>query len=604
MRLYIDGTEADLSPSQVVTNQYNSALTNFSLQGDKSYNYTLPNTQKNRNLLGISENYQQKTEIKNPISSMQIGGLRVIEGKMRPKKKNRQSIQVDVIVPPAGMSADFWNTSIRKLDLGSDTLPSVPVITDFWAISMDSFGVAFGGASGAKSNLRAYLQFGLHTIEVIVNNVTIFRHRLTNTYFEANFGELSAKFAEYNTSPSLAGTKLYLSDNYINIEGSAVRNVKLKVYFATRPDVFGYLEFTSFKRLEYNSVNFYLKHENLKSKKYFFPTIQAPKFYNEQGEYEGVINARNGIELKLADWRTRTMLPLVPSFYFADIFEKIILLIGYTWKAPLDERLSTLSICSFRDFSGQMPGTDFPINVYRNKLVFADYMPDWSVLEFFDQFALLAGGMWIFDTNNRTVEFVSFDKIINAKPVVIHNVDIKEESYDKITEYQLAYSDLITEEQTSEQLKSFFADTPVVENGTKLNQKLIPLAPLATPEQQAYCSALTVGASELFNLKEENPAPRVFFWSNLEAKISTTELTLSRAGDKSFYKLFWENFLKVRKGRKVTVIAYLSIVNFFKLKFETPIQFKNINHILNRKTAKFQKNKQLYEVELELEQLS
>lgn len=643
MRLFLNGKQADLFEDTEITSQLNSPFTDFKIVGDKSYSYTLPASERNCAIAGYSNLRQAANLPEEIISSLQDSNIEIIRGKARLKRVSDQALTLDCVVPPGNIPAGFWNKKLRELDLGVDNLPTTHVVSDIYVLKYTDKGYSTSNAADLRefgailSTISTTIRIKLASMQLIEYTFSGFG-QLSENYKETAVAEFQNELAEYNKNPLIVDSEIYLVDGTLNIIGDfRLGDLKLKptveiTFFQDRGAPGETIVFNQLKRLEYEDIGYDLKLARLQNKNYFFPTISAPKYYNEKNsDYNGFLNYKESGELKLNDAYNRTTFPLCPAFRFRFVFEQLMILIGYDMYVDFWDEWEDLSFCAFRDMAMQHPDTKLPFNVYPSQIRYADYMPDWTVAEFFNEFGLLTCSSFDFQISEKTFRIEALNKLFASTPVVFEGKSrIVEQNFEDAKTYQLGYSQKIDSELETDALKAFFQDYPTeAENRTKLALKFLPLAPITEqailinqptprknggwqgggvipPNVEKYeIMCHSVAQSLLFDLTGETPIARVFFYDaeNRKALIETTIRSLSMNSHKGLNAL-WENIIEARKGKILTIETDIPVIVYSKLRFLVPFQYKNVNYLIRQVTIKIRNKRTFHRVQLQLEQIS
>lgn len=643
MRLFLNNRQADLLEETEITSQLNSPYTDFKIVGDKSYSYTIPGTDNNRQIVAFSNHRQAANMPEDIVSSLQDAGLEIIRGKARLKRVNDNALTLDCVVPPGNITAAFWNKKLRELDLGVDNLPTTHKVSKIFTLLETDKGYNTSNASDERSFKGLFCSVGT-VIRIKVGITILLEHTfsalgsLSETYKDDALGQFLNKISDYNFAPLIAETEIHYVDGTLNIIG----NFKFGIVTVKPTVEIGFLRdrgappetivFNKLKQLEYEDVSYNLKLARLQYKNYFFPTISAEKYYNEKNsDYNGFVNYKESGELKLNDDYNRTTYPLCPAFKFRFVFEQLMILMGYDMYVDFWEDWEDLSFCAFCDMAQQHPDTKMPFNIYPTQIRYADYMPDWTVAEFFNQFGLLTCSSPDFTISEKTYRIEQFNKLFKSTPFVWEGpTKIVDQNYEEAKQYQLGYSAKIESELETENVKTFFQDFPVeTENRTKLALKFLPLVPtgeqkitinLPTPRKNGgwqgggtvpasvetyHVSCHSVAQSVLFELSGESPIPRVFFYDaeNRKAQIETTTRSLSMNSFKGLNGL-WKDVIEARKGKVLALQIRMTTLQYSNVKFLVPFQYKNINYLIRQVTIKIKNNRTTHFVEIQLEQIS
>lgn len=624
MILRLNGEEADLLENNEVSSQINSPLTDFKLVGDKSYAYNIPATEKNRKAIKHNSHPQAENVDLKIQTVLSDAGIVVIEGEAEIKRITDDAITLNCSVPPANIPALFWNKKLRTLDFGSQKLTAQKIATGITVLNKKDKFYKVSNAAFEKT-LEELLFIEGSVFRVLNGKSIFFKHTFGSNgstkedYLINAKAEFEYIVRQYNTNRSLISVEMFYISGIFSVVSTDTgfpTIINFEIYFPAKHPIYPGETFRFLNPVEvkYEDIGFDLKLAKLEDKPFFFPTIDAPYFYGEKnGDYIGYINYKEDGELKLNGYVSRTSYPLVPCFRFRFVFEKLIEMMGYSMYANFWEKWENLSFCSMRDFAKQHPDTSLPFNVYNTEIKFSDYMPDWTVLEFFNEFGYLVGAGFDFYQTDKEVKIVQYDEFIASSPVVFTSkLKRSEISFDDEKKYQLSYTGLIETEMSTDDLKSYFADFPISKDElTKIPFKFLPFPPIlrrvTTPTARdtvkVFCHS--IAESTLFDFSEERPSTRIFFYNEVTrtAETENTSKSLSRVSPKSITS-HWKDILSLRKGKKVNFNAQISTLEFSKIKVMRKLQIDNINYIIKQVLIKVKKSRVLHEVALLLEQIS
>jgi hypothetical protein len=631
MILTANKTEVDLFENTEISSQINSPLTNFKMMGDKSYSYNIPASEHNKRAMECTNHQQEEFSQVTIETALSDAGIYIINGNAELKGINEKAITLDCTVPPANIKASFWNKKLREVDLGSQKLTSQKTSTGIEVLSKKDKFYQVSNAAIEKT-LEELLFIEGSTFAVLNGNSQFWSHT-----FKANGGTkedylinatADFKYAveSYNTNRSIISIDMFYIDGIFSVvstdEGFPTM-IGFTISFPPKHPVYPstVFKFLNPTEIKYDDIAFDLKVAKLQYKPYFFPTIYAPYFYNEKnGDYNGYINYKEGSELKLNSFINRTTYPIVPCFTFRFIFEKLFEIMDYKMQVSFWEKWENLSFCSMRDFAFQQPDTTLPFNIYGTIIKFADYMPDWTVLEFFNEFGYLVAAGFDFSQANREVEIKQYNDIFTNKPTLFQSAyKVNDTTFDAKQLYQLTYSGQIDTEASTDLQKEYFSDFPVikeeitnmtVKERTKIPFKFIPLAEQILNRGNQVSSKVTafchsVSESNLFVLSEDRPSPRVFFYDSefREAKTENATISLSRTGVKSI-ALLWKAIIENRKGKTVTIETIISSQTFSQISLMKMLQIDNVNYIVKQVSIKVKKSRIFHSATLILEQVS
>ena len=617
MELLINNTSVDLFEEQEVIIQQNSPLVGFKLQGDKTYSFSIPNSDSLKRAVGAI-NHLQKSEVSTAISgSVRASSRTALEGKVKVRRSNDRASTLDVIATPGEMDVKWWNAAIQSIDLGGDTFLTEEKPTNILNIPFDYVVEDFTLSGGLKVTvLDVIQQRNVFRLSFFDGNDLIFTANFRRDYSGAkrdidNFiNECQFEFDKASSDTSY----FYISNTMFVVmkDGMNPENFKFRIENLNSSGGVSYTyEVIRFPSVKYLSIFPGTRKNAIKNKPYFFPTILANNFYGEKKGSAIALNTKdiNG-ELILNNQLERTAYPLSPCFRWKWIFEKLAEIMGYSlvesdWSVWKDK-----AVCSMVDMAQQCPVISMPFNVYQTAIKYADYMPvGFTVKDMFDEFAALTGTTWDFDTVNKQIRLIQIDPIFDAEPQVIpaDALDLRGGiDYEDVTRYKLNYSTMIETEKAIAPT-GYFDDMPTLAEGFQLlSIKLLPLIPFKFLGNVVGVQCLSVGKSVLFDLKDQAPAPRVF-WYNAEQEKALTEMngvSLSRADANGLYEKFWKRMLSRKKGKKVKASCNDTLFGYLKLDFFRVTHYRGVSFLINQKQIKLRNNRKYHNFELEIEVIS
>lgn len=615
MELLINGASVDLFENQEVVVQLHSPLTSFQLQGDKTYSFNVPNSDALKKQIGHA-GHLQNVGVGEIIGELRASGRRVIKGKTRKRKANDRAVTMDMIVPPAMMDASWWNGSASGLDLGSDTLLTQEETTNILLVKYDHVLEDFTSSGGLKVTIADALQYrGPFRLSFFDGSTQLF-----STIFKADYGnakrDLTAWVSEAQYAFDEASSEtmyFYASETQISVmrEGMNPLNFKFRIENLNASGQVSYTyEVGAFQAVKYLSVWPGTRKAVLIDKPYFFTTLVAKNFYGEKVGRLLTLNYKIDGELQLNTQSERTSYPLVPCFRWKFIFEKLATLMGLSLEDADWLLWKDLAFCSMIDLAEQCPTIDMPFNVYQNRLNYADFLPvGFAVKDVFEEFGLLTGTSWSFDMLNMKLRLIQIDELFDKKPIIIADdkLDLRDGiNYEDVVVNKLNYSSVIEAEKLIAPV-GYFDDKPTLGEGYQLmNLKLLPILPVKLFGTVIGGQCLSVGKSVFFDLKEQTPAARVF-WYNAELERALTDMngvSLSRTDANGLYERLWRRILLGKKGKKLTAKGLLSLSEFLKLDMFALLQYRGVRFLINQLQLKLRHKATVHEVEIELEIIS
>jgi hypothetical protein len=616
MELFINNKAVELFESQEIVIQQNSPLVGFRLQGDKTYSFNIPTSDSLKGAIGAI-GHLQKSEVSSSIlGSVRASGRTAIDGKVKVRKANDKAATMDVISAPGGMDASWWNGAIQSVDLGGDTFLTEEKTIDIVSVSLDKMIDIILPSVATVSVREILLKKYQYRMRFFDGSTAFYEHVFMGKLYQEkrDFEEwvLEAQTSFDNLSNET--NYFYINDKQISVKRTGLRaaNLKITIEMVITAGVYSILyEIVGFQPTKYLNILPGTRKNLLKNKPYFFTTILANNFYGEKpGSVIGLNTKDINGELILNSEEQRTEFPLVPSFRWKWIFEKLAAVMGFSlvesdWSIWKDK-----AVCSMVDMAQQCPVIAMPFNVYQAAIKYADYMPvGYTVKDMFDEFGLITGTTWDFDLVNKQLRLIQIDPIFDAAPQVIdaEALDLSDGiNYEDVTRYKLNYSTVIEAEKAIAPA-GYFDDMPVMAEGYQLLPlKLLPLIPFKFLGNVVGSQCLSVGKSVFFDLKEQTPAARVF-WYNAEQDKALTEMngvSLSRAATNGLYEKLWKRMLSRKKGKKVKATCNYTLFDYLKLDFFRVTHHRGVSFLINQKQIKLKNNRKYHDCELEIEIIS
>ncbi len=646
MRLLINDTEIALSPEQEITTQENSPLDSLKQQGDKAFTFAVPQSPILREQLAARLHKQGKFYSQKTTAKLTDGPFTVFEGDLQVKRQNRLAAELNMTVPPGGISSEFWNKKLGEIELASYDLPTQPFLDPIYVVKTTDLG--FNTSTGKDVAFGLYYLANGTTLRIKLGTQAIFEHTflLSGLDFDTRrstaLAELTSALTEYNEAPVIAASEIYASQTEISLVlPNTSAQINVEIYFDAVAIGTGLLPFTmtwnNLQRIAHDSPVTHLQVKGSResisegAEEYlWFPSVFAPNFYSEKTDrYNGSVNSRDGGNLQTNSYAARTNFPLVPAFRWLYVIDLLLAKHDYSrsgdWSA-----WDKLALMAMKDFARQHPSTVLPFNVYPTTMTVQYYLPDWTVKEFFDEFMIQTGSLLIWDIAKKELRIKSFNAILEAPSLELPDVEFVDEDYEEQKQYAVTYSKVIDDELLDDEIKGFFGTEDTTEGFTEVTQKAIPFPALpedytrratafnAIPQDRAngtWIGVLTdptedsptlfsmdAGRSVLFNLYDTDPVPRILYLDGQEA-VNSDVYSLSRAEDNSMAKELVLPLINAKTGRKVNLRGYFHSVLLLQLNFETTIHYLGSRYLLSKKEPTFRQNKSRHETLLELEKL-
>lgn len=642
MEFYINNKAVEVFENQDINIQTQSSLRTFQLQGEKAYAFSFPNTAKLRGIIG---NHHQSVDITKTIkASIKSSGVSLISGTGKIKSSNSKATSIEITVPPADIPVEVWNAKLTDIDIATHQLPTEIVLENIWTMGDKLKGISTYG--NTVSFWQSYLKHGW-VIRVKFLNSVILQHSfvLSNQAYSTDearsiiLSDFQATIDDYNDNPVILGSEFVLGKASLNFISPSTSG-QLKVEISNEilagggrnPDPAETHIFDNIANLSYESAKTFLVNTNTRNlagnitEHLRFHPIHATKFYGEQSQnYNGTLNYQFNGALATNNIDNRMAYPLVPSFSYKYIIETIFAKYGYSLEGPEWANIANYCFCAFVDFARQHPDTDMPYNIYPTEMVVGKYMPDITLKEFIDEFALSIGHVIEFEKITKKITLKSFKKIKSTKPIDLIESKIKvlENLTEDSTVYKIGYSTINTSELLNDSIKAFFGSETKYDGITKIPQKFLPMAALpdnfglskefatnqittrrvnTDTKSSTYPKlfALQSGRTLWYSLQDATPTPRSFFVVK-NIPVTADLYSLSRTAENSFTKQFINELLNTRTGRTIKIQEFLNIYQYNQRSQSATYAYKGRLYISISTSISIKPNRRDFIVESELE---
>jgi hypothetical protein len=586
-----------LVENQTIMVQENSFLKEFKLAGAKSQALTIYNDAAFKKVTNYGTHLQNDTLEEYYPAMLQSGPI-AYNDRVRIKRLSDNAVTLDMSIPPGGIPADFWNRKLSDVGLGEYTFESTEVNTEIvnFPMTLEQNNRIFGQWLMANGTTMRIFDGTYKFLDV--------SFRLNGMDFDgreaAALGQLESAITEFNTqdNPLHSGVIfIYLSDGNLSITSTNVLDLRIEIFYD--PVVIGAGGAAQTFTFTGEKLTYLSKEIPTAGVPFKFVTTYAGNFYDGKGEsFTGYINAKAGEILRLNNYLERNAYPLVPSFSFKYIIGVLLEKYGYTiddenWQASEDEYF-----CAMVDMAEQIAGTDLPFNIYPEKILYNDYVPDVTVREFFESFLLLIGCAPMFDSSAKTFLLKPFPKTLTEEPILVEAAQEMGVDFESTKSFGYSYKDVLESETTTDTLKGFFA-LQNAENITPIEQIFLPLAPKQANDDRRRTAAPraggtwigtddietdniitfaeTKGKSVMFGLAEA-AIPRVFTLKNNQADSSAYGLNATDG----FYVKNILPMLDVRTGKILNLESYLTKHQVSQLSTLRKIHYKGVEWLLNQ----------------------
>ncbi|MCR9064455.1 MAG: hypothetical protein NXI00_10850 [Cytophagales bacterium] len=658
MRFFLENTELGVFENETVEVQLNNPLKDYKMTGDKAHAFSVPNSPIARKALAGRAHLQSVALPDNFTGRIQHGPVSILEGKTALKASSDRALSFQMDVAPGNISADVWNKDLGDFDFGSYSLNTKTVIEPIGVLNLTTVGQR--SDNGNDALFGDYWLRNACTYRVFQGVNIVWEHTVALEGYDRDvidsliLSDLQASAAAYNESPTLAGTEIYVTKEQLvfvsNSSGSLIPNLGFSIlvrpYLLSDSRDLGFG--INFMREDYEQISYETAKDDLVGRDirslasgtmtdpFIFPTVFAPRFYNDASVYYcGSVNHKNYGGMATNTFKLRTTYPMVPAFRWLWIIDSV--LAAYDYKREGDEWADWENFClmAMKDFARQCPGLNIPYNVYPVEMVPAKYMPDYTLREFFDEYAKATGCILIWDIPRKRLRMRYLADISSDTPYELAggSYQLIETRYDALRNYDLQYSGVISDEYLTEEIEVFLGkkdnNAETEENLETVNQQAVPL--LAIPEdydtktfrmydrhpernQDGWVGNPTdnttppthfcyvSGQSVLFNLQAVKPQVRSLFMVNYQVATTAT-YSLSREGESTVYEAKIKPLLDKRTGKTSKVVTYLSLVDLQALNFERCLFYKGLKWLVISLNIKAKGREKYLYAELELEVL-
>ncbi|NBA74576.1 hypothetical protein GOQ04_03410 [Emticicia sp. ODNR4P] len=554
-RLEIAGKFITLPTNFSSTIRKTNPYLSLKIVGDFAYQFTIPADEASRSIFGnVMFPYIDRSSQQSYPARLWYGNYLLFEGFANLRKANQNSYNIDLTNTPGNVGKSLYETSLRKLNLGSFQLETEHVTTGMWSIAYS----AISGNSNFNTrdhSLKA-LMFEVYTeVQLKVDDKMILNVKFqpdginsmtgTRSFFQNAWNSAIQDFNRSNKDMTLVDDGNSIS---VLLPDNKKYNVRLNIF-----GMFNSSANFQATQVEYDAV---IQDKLVQDIHPFFcyPPARNEVAY-DSGDWKNIINAYTANKvLEVNDYTTRTTYAISPAFKLLEVLRKVLDLLGYEMFSDIETHpdLKDILLMSTKNQDKQCPGTLLAFNIYEPNLVFADYMPDWTVKEFLENCKILYGVGIDFDTDEKKV-YVNFvnsnlnqDKAQDISALVSYATT---NNVYKKKNYQIRHSTNLEYDK----YKAYPLDADLDENldTDSIELKLLPAMlyseikkleddtyTLATTEQD-YIYFDTAVQSPLFEQKDNTIEYRIFYakgWKESVLSLSTTgTVDLQIAGEKGIY---------------------------------------------------------------------
>lgn len=612
-KLEIDGKFITLPNNFASTIRETNLYLSLKIVGDYAYQFTIPADDISRSIFGnIMFPYIAGSSEQSYPARLWCGSYLLFEGFANLRKASMTTYSIDLTKNPGNVKKSLYETSLRKLDLGSHTFETTVVKTGLWTIP---YSAAPTDTNYQRSDMEHNLGNNLFDLRTTVD-ITVDTKKVVNLTFTPQGRSLSSR--NYFQTVWQDALKAVSQDSNVGViivdDGQSISiempdnlqyNIKITIQ-----DIFGMYSSYTAKQVSYDAI---IQDKLIPELNpvFCYPPVRNTSAY-EDGDWKGIINAYTDKKvLQVNDYQNRTSYAISPAFKVIEILRNVLKILGFEMQADFEDHpdLKDILIISTKNQDKQCPGLLLAFNVFDPELKFADYMPDITIKEFLENCKILYGFGLDFDLSESIVYVSSIKtKLEQTKAIDISDLvsyAVQNNAYQR-KNYQIKYSsqpeyDKYLPYPTDADLEDSYLDTELIE--LKLIpamlyseiQKLEDISYQLSSTQQDYIYFDSVVQSPLFAQKDNIIEYRIFYakgWKDGVLGLSTigTEVDLQITGDKGLYawnsSLF--NFLQnaeefeatlnfnpyTASGLNISDMYHAYHVHFFITEIEKKIPFK------------------------------
>lgn len=358
----------------------------------------------------------------------------IFEGFCNLRKASNFSYSIDLTKTPGNIQKSVFEQKVNSIDFGQYQIPTNQATTGIWSIADDQIDIANTprkfGDSFNKGSVKT---------TVTIDNQVVFISERRARLSGAIDSDWDTKRTQYNESQN--NVEIIDADQNLHFIFGDILNhtCKIKIErFFSRDGIGGSTvsEFLA-KQITYQSIgNFPDKTiETTWAEPFFYPMIQNDKAYDSES-YSGTINNNTGTNVLptrggpvlstiyyLNTYQKRDAFGLSPAFELLWIFKKVCNFLGFEVVSEVlnDEDIKSIYLAGSRGQDKQCPSTKLVFNIYDEKIIYKDYMPDWTIKEFLESFKILTGTGLDFNPITGKVYVKLLNEVINNSQKVDYN---------------------------------------------------------------------------------------------------------------------------------------------------------------------------------------
>lgn len=543
----------------------------LSLVGEYTFQFALPVTDITRKVFGNVNNPAILiTKAKSFPARLWSDNHLIFEGYCNLKKALKTTYSVELSKTPGNINKSVYDTKLNTLDLGSHNFNTQIVTTGLWTIKSGDV------ANEVALTFKEVFNYANIILTVQIDTVTIFElvfNRIVNPTIDKLVDQFNSAIDSYNEKSDRLAELIYQNQslNFIfNDTNNHAISLKIEMYSERERIRNRYRTFTA-SQLQYEAI---VQDELDNSQEFKYLPIKNDSAY-ESG-WGGIINVVELGTLLQNNYIERTKYAISPCFNVLSILKKVCTILGYQVISDLDNHpdYKDMYLISTRNQDKQAT-TDIALNIYNPAVVYADYMPAWTIKEFLEACKISFQIGLDFDEENKTVELSAIDsklqqdsaidisRIVN--PNMINNMITSKvyqlkyadtEDYDK---YQPYPSDDTLKDKTIEPIEVKFtpamleSELKAIDNPNYLHD----------PQQQDYIVINTPVQSPVFSQHTNTLQHRVCFYKSVTADLvmitnDGIKASLALTGDKGLYSKLSTLFAALQSAQEFETTIVLN----------------------------------------------
>ncbi len=414
-RLISDGNELVL-PNDFVPDLNLNFAEFGKIVGSRVFPTVLPNCPENDAFFGFAFDVQSNTNRKKKwVATLMRYSLFLGKGWLVLKSASKKTGYVcELQMPPGLIDLDMWQTKLYELDFGYLELSKTLITDNSYYLKITQ-----------EIKNRYPVQIGGMEVRIHVNTIEwLYKYlprQTSNIYFDSGIDPWQDLFDElisqFNTEERLSsGYQLDArNDNIILITPTGSQTVTLSINWNLN-----YQNTYSFTQVSYMSpASQYDSFVNNTPQNSMFclPSVQAQNFYGtENKNFYGYLNVMSSNKFTKNSVKEPCMFSIAPCMFVVRTIKKLCEILGYTSTGdfinnPTYQFAYFLTLVSA---DKQASEVDFVLNVWKDKIVYSEYMPNFTVKDFFEAMSVLFSLDITFNPITKEAEFNLLKPLIDS----------------------------------------------------------------------------------------------------------------------------------------------------------------------------------------------